>query len=328
MEQQFPCKLKTIRPGDKAFPSQLLPKRIPNTVGVYAADEFGHYMIQKHICDGMLLSIHHLNLCCPMQWHALPMRQAFYLTTTMHSNSFNAESPQAGGAISPGVYKVIYCPGKRIETGMQPGEYEFFQVRIPMGRMSMEKNRYTKIDWLLQYAGEGLGQEMQQITFPVPPEMISLYNTIIDELRKLIPSKLVIENALWSMMVMYASALHHELNHSMVQDRPLNQRIIDYIRSRPGQPVKVAMLAAHCLMSLTSFKKLCQQQLGMPPGEFIRLQCLEWAAELLLEHPDTMVEEIVWQVGFHDADNFRNHFKAHFKQTPTAWRLNAQRELP
>lgn len=326
MEQQFPCKLKTIRPGDAAFPSQLLPKRIPNTLGIYAADKFGHYMIQKHICAGMVLSIHHLNLCRPLQWHARPMRQSFYLTTTMRSNPVSATSQQPAGTLSPGVYKVIYCPGKPIEAGMQPGEYEFFQVRIPMEEMSLKKNRYPKIDWLLQYAGEGLGQEMQQITFPIPPEMIALYNIIIDELKKLMPSRPVIENALWSMMVIYASALHYELNQSMVQGRPLNQRIIDYIRSRPGQPVTVAMLATHCLTSLTSFKKLCQQQLGMPPGEFIRIQCLEWAAELLLKHPETMVEEIVWQVGFHDADNFRNHFKAHFKQTPTAWRQNAGKE--
>ncbi|WP_407920863.1 helix-turn-helix domain-containing protein [Filimonas effusa] len=80
------------------------------------------------------------------------------------------------------------------------------------------------------------------------------------------------------------------------------------------------------MQSISAFKQHCREELGIPPAEFVRLQCLEWAAELLLHNPGTMVEEIVWQVGYRDVDNFREHFKAHFKQTPTAWRQNCSRE--
>lgn len=110
---------------------------------------------------------------------------------------------------------------------------------------------------------------------------------------------------------------------SEVSDLPLDQvflrKVIDTIKSRMGdETFGVEDLASNTGMSVTHLNRKLRALLDQSPGQFIRSQRLQRAAELLLQNAGN-VAEIAYRVGFSDQAHFTRSFKKQFGCPPTKY---------
>lgn len=77
-----------------------------------------------------------------------------------------------------------------------------------------------------------------------------------------------------------------------------------------------------CHRSLSSFKRDFVSEFGMPPGQWLLRQRLDYAAALL-RGPARSITEVVFDSGFQDVSHFSRVFRQRFQLTPTAYRETA-----
>ncbi len=85
------------------------------------------------------------------------------------------------------------------------------------------------------------------------------------------------------------------------------------------RPLSLAELAAHARMSVRTFCRRFQHEVGMPPGRWLARQRVEHARSLL-ETTDLPVERIAAQAGFGTTAALRQHLAAVLGVSPTAYR--------
>ena len=73
-------------------------------------------------------------------------------------------------------------------------------------------------------------------------------------------------------------------------------------------------------MSRTDLHRKLSRTVGMSTTEYIRLQRLQRAAELLEERPGWSVYQVAMEVGFDNHSYFSRRFKEAFGKCPVAWR--------
>lgn len=94
------------------------------------------------------------------------------------------------------------------------------------------------------------------------------------------------------------------------------------IGRRMADPLSVGELARAVNLSESRFAILFRQQIGMPPGCYIRRRRLE-RARLLLESTYLSVKDVMALVGFNDPSHFSRDFQQAFGASPRAWRKHA-----
>lgn len=111
----------------------------------------------------------------------------------------------------------------------------------------------------------------------------------------------------------------HNPHSEQARIDPRIRRGIEYICANLSRPLKINLLAAHCHMSISRFAHLFRAQLGQPPQQFIEIQRLNRAKELLALTPRT-IQTIAFDVGFENPFYFTLRFKKHTGITPTDYR--------
>ncbi|MFE6919260.1 helix-turn-helix domain-containing protein, partial [Streptomyces rubiginosohelvolus] len=85
------------------------------------------------------------------------------------------------------------------------------------------------------------------------------------------------------------------------------------------EPLSLASLADHARMSLRTFVRRFNEEVGMSPGRWIVQQRVDRARHLL-ESTDLAVDEIAGRVGFATGASLRQHLHAAIGVTPLAYR--------
>jgi transcriptional regulator GlxA family with amidase domain len=85
------------------------------------------------------------------------------------------------------------------------------------------------------------------------------------------------------------------------------------------EPLTLAGLAEHSRMSLRTFARRFNEEVGMSPGRWLIQQRVARALHLL-ESTDLAVDEIAGHVGFPSATSLREHLHAAIGVSPLAYR--------
>ncbi|MEV6177082.1 helix-turn-helix domain-containing protein [Streptomyces sp. NPDC052015] len=92
---------------------------------------------------------------------------------------------------------------------------------------------------------------------------------------------------------------------------------------RLGEPLALADLAAHARMSLRTFARRFQDEVGLSPGRWLIQQRVAHARHLL-ESSDLTVDQIAGRVGFATGASLRQHLHASIGVSPQAYRRTFQ----
>ncbi|MER0242452.1 helix-turn-helix domain-containing protein [Streptomyces sp. HSW2009] len=93
----------------------------------------------------------------------------------------------------------------------------------------------------------------------------------------------------------------------------------EWALGRLAEPLVLADLAAHARMSLRTFARRFQDEVGMSPGRWLIQQRVN-RARGLLENSDLSVEQIAGRVGFATATSLRHHLHAAIGVSPQTYR--------
>jgi AraC family transcriptional regulator of arabinose operon len=97
---------------------------------------------------------------------------------------------------------------------------------------------------------------------------------------------------------------------------------VDHICANLSQPLRVDSLAALCHLSPSRFAHLFRQQVGQTPQQFVELQRLNRAKELLALTPRT-IQTIAYDLGFENPFYFTLRFRKHTGMSPSEYRKEA-----
>ncbi|MEU7578380.1 helix-turn-helix domain-containing protein [Streptomyces sp. NPDC041068] len=88
---------------------------------------------------------------------------------------------------------------------------------------------------------------------------------------------------------------------------------------RLQEPLSLGDLAAHARMSLRTFTRRFQEEVGMPPGRWLTAQRIELARQLL-ESSDLPVDVVAHRAGFGTGNSLRQHMRSVLGVSPVAYR--------
>lgn len=96
--------------------------------------------------------------------------------------------------------------------------------------------------------------------------------------------------------------------------------LIDWIRNHLDEDLTISRLAERAGMSIRTFQRRFEETTGSPPGEWIVLERLSRARELL-EGPEGLALESVAELsGFGSVEALRHHFRSRLRTSPSAYR--------
>jgi AraC-like DNA-binding protein len=117
------------------------------------------------------------------------------------------------------------------------------------------------------------------------------------------------------------------LLHAAASERDRNpvSEVIGYIRDHLSEPITVADMARHVLMSASALTSVFVDATGVGPYRFAKRMRLNRASVLLIQG-DLNVSEVAREVGYASVSYFINEFKRQFGTTPRAY-AHAQRSI-
>lgn len=116
-------------------------------------------------------------------------------------------------------------------------------------------------------------------------------------------------------------------NTTAVQYRRRLTPLIDYIEHNAAEPLTQQMLCEQIGVSPQHLCRMFQQCLGTRPMEYLAKTRIRHACDLLIQTQKT-VEEISYEVGFHNVNYFCKTFKKHTKMTPGNYRNTHRMNSP
>jgi len=99
----------------------------------------------------------------------------------------------------------------------------------------------------------------------------------------------------------------------------LVRRTIEHVTAHPDADLRTAVLAADAGVSVRQLTRLFRDQVGEPPGQFVRRIRLEMAARMLAS-TDAPLPRIAQACGFSSTETLRQAFVAKYDITPSLFR--------
>jgi AraC family transcriptional regulator len=96
--------------------------------------------------------------------------------------------------------------------------------------------------------------------------------------------------------------------------------VLEYIEDTLGQPIKLRALAALAGFSARHFERAFRQSTGSSPHAYVMDRRLHRARDLLINRPESAIEEIAVQLGFSSSSHFSSAFRRLTGLTPTDFR--------
>ena len=114
--------------------------------------------------------------------------------------------------------------------------------------------------------------------------------------------------------------------HSMRLPLPTDDQLgeaLHWMHERLGQSVGPAASAAHVGLSVRSFQRRCQKELGMTPITWLQRARIMRSCELLMDLNQS-VASVAVACGYRSQASFGRVFKTHMGVTPAIWRHRSQ----
>ena len=122
--------------------------------------------------------------------------------------------------------------------------------------------------------------------------------------------------ALHNLLPVWTRGEHAEV--ALARDGQLREAL-QWMHGRLEQPVGPAAGAAHVGLSVRSFQRRCQKELGMTPITWLQRARIIRSCELLMD-PSRSVADVAVVCGYRSQASFGRVFKAHMGVTPAIWR--------
>lgn len=121
---------------------------------------------------------------------------------------------------------------------------------------------------------------------------------------------------------------HRDGGQAQLVEAPVSRRheaarlgpLIDAMRARPGDDHRLDALAARAGMSLRTFQRRFAAATGLPPGEWLIVERLRFARELLEQAGRPCLDDVAEAAGFGTAAAMRHHFRTRLGTSPAAHR--------
>ncbi|NVK28487.1 MAG: helix-turn-helix transcriptional regulator [Flavobacteriia bacterium] len=94
-----------------------------------------------------------------------------------------------------------------------------------------------------------------------------------------------------------------------------------YLENHALDKFDLEALAFNACMSKYHFLRMFKQVTGFTPQNYHQQIRYKRACELLVDE-GTQIQEVAWELGFHELAAFSKFFKKHSGETPSAWRKN------
>lgn len=140
-----------------------------------------------------------------------------------------------------------------------------------------------------------------------------------DNMNKDIMADLALKELLVRLMQTQAGKLIENDFHKLKTSNRL-AFIIDYIKNNLHQKLSIEHLAKLAFVSKSNFFKLFKYELGTSPNEYILLQRIKRAKELLKENYS--IKEVAFATGFSDTNHLIKTFKTFEGMTPKNYQRN------
>ena len=140
-----------------------------------------------------------------------------------------------------------------------------------------------------------------------------------DNMNKDIMADLALKELLVRLMQTQAGKLIENDFHKLKTSNRL-AFIIDYIKNNLHQKLSIEHLAKLAFVSKSNFFKLFKYELGTSPNEYILLQRIKKAKELLKENYS--IKEVAFATGFSDTNHLIKTFKTFEGMTPKNYQRN------
>lgn len=198
-------------------------------------------------------------------------------------------------------------------------------VKIPKGKNILykmvlkrprEEKRYAGLNYTEAAKIFSRLSHLPQRLFKSSPEFKNLLRRIIN--IRFSDQDPLIKIELNNLMV--ALVLNIIYENEKATSRKRNERIsgiIDYIEQNLFDTLDLDVLAGKCNLSLSRFKHLFKEEVGIPPSEFIIRKKMEKAQELLNENK-LPIKEIAYDLGFSSPAYFSTVFKQYNGHPPTS----------
>jgi AraC-like DNA-binding protein len=140
-----------------------------------------------------------------------------------------------------------------------------------------------------------------------------------DNMNKDLMADLALKELLVRLMQTQASKLI-ENDYKKLKNTSRLAFIIDYIKNNLHQKLSIEHLARLALVSKSNFFKLFKYEIGIAPNEFILMERIKRAKELLKENQS--IKEVAFGTGFSDTNHFIKTFKTFEGLTPKNYQRN------
>jgi AraC family transcriptional activator FtrA len=101
--------------------------------------------------------------------------------------------------------------------------------------------------------------------------------------------------------------------------------VIDWMRANLAGDLTIGRLAGQAGMSARTFQRRFEETTGASPGEWIVLERLSRARDLLERQEDMALEQVAEHSGFGSPEALRHHFRRRLKTSPSAYRARFKR---
>ena len=140
-----------------------------------------------------------------------------------------------------------------------------------------------------------------------------------DNMNKDLMADLALKELLVRLMQTQASKLI-ENDYKKLKNTSRLAFIIDYIKNNLHQKLSIEHLARLAFVSKSNFFKLFKYEIGIAPNEFILMERIKRAKELLKENQS--IKEVAFGTGFSDTNHFIKTFKTFEGLTPKNYQRN------
>jgi AraC-like DNA-binding protein len=155
------------------------------------------------------------------------------------------------------------------------------------------------------------------------PALVGLVKTLMEELRgKRTGYRSAVRALVWAILTL----LHRLPGVAATATLPVRRRdmervapALDCLATRHGTPIRMAELAGRCHMSLTHFRRVFGQAVGMSPARYLARLRIRMAAALL-RGTDRKALDIALEVGYPTLSSFNRQFRAVMGMAPRDWR--------